>query len=105
MENNNWYNANEPFHLEVEIIDESKRAEVEDKILRAVFHNSEIIPGLRVNLAYKQSLDRQTVLSARMKDDFDTLMEETQEKFNKFFNKWDCDVNPELRGTTNKELR
>lgn len=104
MENNNWYNTNEPFQLEVEIIDESKRAEVEDKILRAVFHGSEIIPGLRINLAYKQSLDRQTVLSARMEDDFNALMNETQDKFKKFFKKWDCDANPELRAITNKKL-
>lgn len=98
----NWYNTNEPFNLEVEIIDESKRAEVEDKILRAVFKGSELIDGLRINMAYKQSLDRQTVLSSQMKDEFEEIMRDMQDKFDRFFKKWDCDENPELRGAINQ---
>ena len=91
MENNNWYNTGEPFNLEVEITDDSMRKTVEDMVLRSVVKGTELLPGLRVNKAYKQSLDRQDVLSAAMKDEFEELMKKIQEAFKSFFDKWDKD--------------
>lgn len=101
--NNNFYNTNEPFNLEVVITDETKRAEIEDKVLRAVFNKTELIEGLRVNVAYKQSLDRQDVLTSAMKDEFEALMKTTQDAFKKFFDKWDSDEHPKLKGAINKD--
>lgn len=96
MGNNNWYNAGEPFNLEVEITDDSMRKTVEDMVLRSVVKGTELLPGLRVNKAYnKQSLDRQDVLSSKMKDEFEELMRLTQESFKKFFDKWSKDENHE----------
>lgn len=107
MENNtrtNWYNTGEPFNLEVEIIDDSMRKTIEDIVLRSVIKGTELLPGLRVNKAYKQSLDRQDVLAATMKDEFEQLMKNTQNAFNEFFNKWDKDKNPELKGAVKQEV-
>lgn len=103
MENNNWYNTGEPFNLEVEITDDSMRKTVEDIVLRSVVKGTELLPGLRVNKAYKQSLDRQDVLSSEMKDEFEELMRSTQEAFKKFFDKWDKDEHPELKYTSKPE--
>lgn len=81
VKGNNWYNTNEPFQLEVEIVDDSKRAEIEDTILRLLFKKGELIPGLRINKAYKQSLDIKTFDSDDL--DFDVLeAEELIEKLN-----------------------
>lgn len=103
MENNNWYNTGEPFNLEVEITDDSMRKTVEDMVLRSVMKGTELLPGLRVNKAYKQSLDRQDVLSSAMKDEFEELMRLTQEAFKIFFDKWDRDEHPELKGAVKQE--
>ena len=103
VKGNNWYNTNEPFQIEVEIVDDSKRAEIEDTILRLLFKKGELIPGLRINKSYKQSLDKQDVLSAKMEEDFAILMNNTSEAFAKFFKKWDKDAFPELRCVVRKE--
>lgn len=98
MENNNWYNTGEPFNLEVEITDDSMRKTVEDIVLRSVMKGTELLPGLKVNKAYKQPLDRRDVLSSEMKNDFTFLMESFQEAFDEFFKKWNKDEHPELIG-------
>lgn len=95
---NNWYNTHEPFNLEVEITNEQQRKNIEDAVLRSVSKGTELIPGLRVNIAYKQSLDRQDVLSSAMKDEFEELMNITQKAFKAFFDKWNRDEHPELKG-------
>lgn len=103
MENNNWYNTGEPFNLEVEITDDHMRKAVEDIILRSTMKGTDLIPGLRINKAYKQSLDKQDVLSAEMSKDFNFLMETFKEAFDEFFKKWNKDDNNELIGAVNPE--
>lgn len=102
MENNNWYNAGEPFNLEVEITDDSMRKTVEDMILRSITKGTELLPGLKINKSYKQAPDKKDV-SSKMKDEFNELMKLTQESFNKFFNKWNNTEQSELNDETNQE--
>lgn len=83
MDNNQWHHPKVPFFLEVEYYDEFN-PETEDKIMRSLFRNEDILPGLRINKMFANCVDKDVLIASELQNDLKHL----QEEFNKFKNKY-----------------
>lgn len=83
MDNNQFHHSKVPFFLEVEYYDEVNH-EAEDAIMKSLFRNEDILPGLRVNKMFANCIDKDVLISDELQNDLKHL----QEEFEKFKNKY-----------------
>ena len=65
---NGWHHAKVPFFLEVEYYDEVN-PEAEDAIMKSLFRNEDILPGLRVNKMFANCVDKDILVSDEIQND------------------------------------
>jgi len=85
MDNNQWHQAKVPFFLEVEYYDEFN-PEAEDKIMRSLLRNEDVLPGLRVNQMFANCVDKDVLIADEIKNDLQHLQEEFEKFKNKYIN-------------------
>ena len=83
MDNNQFHHSKVPFFLEVEFYDKVN-SEAEDALLRSLFRNEDILPGLRVNKMFANCVDKDVLIASELQNDLKHL----QEEFEKFKNKY-----------------
>ena len=83
MDNNQFHHPKVPFFLEVEFYDKVN-SEAEDALLKSLFRNEDILPGLRVNKMFANCIDKDVLIADELQNDLKHL----QEEFEKFKNKY-----------------
>jgi len=83
MDNNQWHHPKVPFFLEVEFYNKVN-SETEDVLLKSLFRNEDILPGLRVNKMFANCVDKDVLIADELQSDLKHL----QEEFEKFKNKY-----------------
>ena len=80
---NGWHHAKVPFFLEVEYYKEYN-PDAEEKIMRSLLFNEDILPGLRVNKMFANCVDKDILVADEIQNDLQHLREE----FDKFTKKY-----------------
>jgi len=80
---NEWHQAKVPFFLEVEYYDEFN-PDTENKIMKSLLRNEDILPGLRVNKMFANCVDKDILIADELQNDLRHL----QEEFEKFAKKY-----------------
>ena len=85
MDNNQFHHSKVPFFLEVEFYDKVN-SEAEDALLRSLFRNEDILPGLRVNKMFANCVDKDVLIADELQNDLKHLQEEFEKFKNKYIN-------------------
>jgi uncharacterized protein CbrC (UPF0167 family) len=85
MDNNQFHHSKVPFFLEVEFYDKVN-SEAEDALLRSLFKNEDILPGLRVNKMFANCVDKDVLIADELQNDLKHLQEEFEKFKNKYIN-------------------
>ncbi len=85
MDNNQWHHPKVPFFLEVEYYDDIN-SETEDKIMKSLVRNEDILPGLRINKMFANCVDKNVLIADEIKNDLRHLQEEFEKFKNKYIN-------------------
>ena len=85
MENNSYHHVKVPFFLEVEYYDEVN-PDTENKIMKSLLRNEDILPGLRVNQMFANCVDKNVLIADEIKNDLKYLQEEFEKFKNKYIN-------------------
>ena len=83
--NSNWHQPKVPFFLEVEYYDEFN-PDTESKIMKSLFRNEDILPGLRVNQMFANCVDKDVLIASEIQNDLKHLQEEFEKFKNKYIN-------------------
>lgn len=83
--NNDWNQAKVPFFLEVEYYDEFN-PDTESKIMKSLFRNEDLLPGLRVNKMFADFVDKDVLIANELTNDLKHLQEEFEKFKNKYIN-------------------
>ena len=78
---NEWHHAKVPFFLEVEYY-KDYNSDTENKIMKSLLFNEDILPGLRVNKMFANCVDKDILVADEIQNDLNHLREEF-EKFTK----------------------
>lgn len=83
--NSDWHQPKVPFFLEVEYYDEFN-PDTESKIMKSLFRNEDILPGLRVNQMFANCVDKDVLIASEIQNDLKHLQEEFEKFKNKYIN-------------------
>lgn len=83
--NNDWHQPKVPFFLEVEYYD-NYNSETESKIMKSLFRNEDLLPGLRVNQMFTNFVDKDVLMANELTNDLKHLQEELEKFKNKYIN-------------------
>lgn len=82
---NGWHHVKVPFFLEVEYYKEYN-PDAENKIMRSLLFNEDILPGLRVNKMFANCVDKDILIVDEIQNDLQHLRGEFEKFTKKYLN-------------------